>query len=276
MLRRHYVRLAESRPICLDMLERRDLLSATADIIFLVDESGSQGTGSEGQAVRPWVSLITGELEQKFLSRGIGSDDPNQYGVVAFGTGQVQADNPTAGGPRARAIELPDGRLFGNSSEINVFLSQFNNSGDQEDIWEAASTGIGVDTIMSAYEFRPQAAVHLIAVTDEFRQFKSNMGGTTSSGGSLFFEILDELRHPNITTASGFQILNDAVLTTVAPFDFETDEFGLNLGPNEKLFGLDVHVLGEVNLDLNRPSPNDDIEPGVADDYVIFKFVAES
>ncbi len=58
------------RRMTVELLEDKRLLASSADIIFLIDESDSQASTGNGNAVRPWVSHIVPELEEKLISRG--------------------------------------------------------------------------------------------------------------------------------------------------------------------------------------------------------------
>ena len=97
-------------------------------------------------------------------------------------------------------------------------------------------------------------------------------------------KLLDQLRASNLWTGQGGDnVLADAVLTAVAPFDFQenslldTDQFDPG-GEGRTIddffatvLGVDVHVLDNINLDANNPDPEDDKSAtDIDDDLVVF------
>ncbi len=181
------------------------------------------------------------------------------------------------------------GELFTTAELFDDFFDDlpeaggFANVGEREDAWEAALAGLGTEGYLKEYDFRPNAAVHFIVVSDETRQTASvpdqehvNLGGVAPvSQTPLLTEILDDLRHENID-AQGLELLNDVVVTVVAPFWFVPDAFGADqTGENdyyESVLGVDAHIFDEINLDLNSADPLQDVQPGKEDDYIVFKW----
>ncbi len=114
-----------------------------ADIIFIVDESGSM----EGE--HDWLDEMILDLEDELVSREITD---NRYGLVGYAR-----SNP------APHSLLVGGDLFGTAQEFAWATRGLATSGGQEDGWD------GIDFALDRYDFRPDAAVNIILVTDEDR-----------------------------------------------------------------------------------------------------------
>ncbi|MCA9215293.1 MAG: VWA domain-containing protein [Planctomycetales bacterium] len=218
----------------IESLENRSMLAATADIVFVVDESGSQkiDIANDGQAIRPWVSLIARQLEEKLVSRGVGDvsgldpNDPtdadiidrtqNRYGVLAFGDDTVPA----------RIVEV-NNEAFASADQIDSYLATFENDGTSEDGYNAIDEAIDL-VGDGGYDFRANAAVHFILISDEFRSDALNNNvGTTINGDPIFELLLSALYEDEISTfdpynetISSLSVLNDAIITSVAAYDF--------------------------------------------------------
>jgi hypothetical protein len=260
----------------IEWLESRRVLAATADIIFIVDESGSTTDGGSGEAIRFWAKEIVGELEAKLIGRGIGVDNPNtgtdeanRYGLIAFGDASVEFDS------LSRSL-MVGGQLFGNAAELELALDGLQTEqpfAAEEDAWDGIGRSVTSPFVqpLSNYEFRPNAAVHLIVISDDERTRE------VPNEELLFFDLLDEFRHENLNTNDPtdplLRVLNDAVVTVVADFQFDLldlDGDGDSGNPEEPpVFGIDVHALDNVNLDLNSENPDDDIM-SQDDEFVIF------
>lgn len=242
-----------------ELLEARNLLSATADIIYILDESASQ----EFSGLREWVEDVSVALEDKLVARGIGHNDPmhplaNRYGLIKFG-GEY-------GGDFSVPVTLQNANLFGSLQDVLAEFANFADSGANEDGWDAVGRGLGIIDAMVEYVFRPEAAVHLVLVGDEPRDVDD------ANFGLEFFNILDAMQSENLTTTTpGLGVLNDAVLTAVSPTDY-SNSFG-GIESDNRIFGIDPHIMDNVNIDLNSLNPGDDVSsPDVADQFVFFEF----
>ncbi|MFC1758118.1 dockerin type I domain-containing protein [Planctomycetota bacterium] len=309
----------DNRCLSIEQMENRSMLAATADIVFVVDESGSQRVdpAQDGQAIRPWVSLIAEQLEEKLVSRGVGDvasntagldpNDPgdailiqqiterteNRYGVLAFGDDQDPA-----------RMLIANGGVFGNADDVDDFLAQFTNEGSSEDGYNAIDEAIDL-VGDGGYSFRANAAVHFILVSDEVRSGAENTNvGTTINDDPIFELLLSQLYENEITTHdpyntsnSSLSVLNDAIVTSVAFYDFDEaygpgedgilvpDPYSVpdppppcdpNVYPDPvdcpvgdfpaqfpldeaewEIMGVDAHVLSGINLDANRRTEAD-------------------
>ena len=120
--------------------------ATTADIIFVVDESGSMS------GEHAWLNGMVSSLDNQLKAAGISN---NRYGVVGFGGSRngshLKGHTHDVGGSQ-----------FGSASQASTAFNTLVTSGVQED---------GYDGINSAfnYSFRNDAALNIILVTDENR-----------------------------------------------------------------------------------------------------------
>ena len=198
-------------------------------------------------------------------------------------------------------------KSFGGSpwvkaEDVDQLVSQFSNSGGEEDAFLGLAHAIGVVdvhrpdendqivpmTVLPQLTFRPNAAIHVIMISDEGSDTEEHHLGpeigpagcfdiTTAEAGdpvcenNIFFELINNLRAENLPTNGPLPALSDAVFTSVAPYDF--NEGGLQV-TGETILGIDAHILDNVNLDKNSPDPNDpskqdlsaDVLPGIVND----------
>jgi hypothetical protein len=261
--------------------------------LLIVDESLSQAPGvGAGDDVQPWVLDIVDRLEQKLKSRGVGNVSPNnamanRYAVIGFGNDGDPVDLKQVEGSSSPWVD---------SGSVDNLLAQFANSGSNSEVaFNALTEALGVDDLWSQngmdvpplLEFRANAAVQVIVVTDEVNEEEPILYGPTvgepdcdveETCRNLFFELVNELQAPNLDTEDvpALPALKDAVVTMVAPFDF--DESRMNAGANRRIFGVDVHILDQVNVDKNASVANDptvqnlagDIVASTSDNFVIF------
>jgi hypothetical protein len=128
----------------------------TADIILLVDESGSMNTE------HAWISGMVQSLDAKLVAAGVGN---NRYGVVGFGSAQHVGDPDQI--PHKHTLSGAD---WGVAADITANMNpQFLASGGIEDGWAAIQYAI------ASYSFRPEAAVNFILITDEDRDDTVNL-----------------------------------------------------------------------------------------------------
>lgn len=129
--------------------------ASTADIIILVDESGSMS------GEHAWISGMVSSLETALVAGGV---EDNRYGVVGFGN----INHDTAGGnSQDPHTHLLDGAAWGVASDITAKMTPgFDLYGGYEDGWDA------IEFALANYGFRSDAAVNLILITDEDREAK--------------------------------------------------------------------------------------------------------
>ena len=130
-------------PYCAEPREELIGPRATADIIAIVDESGSM---AQEQA---WITDLIPRLEESLVQSGIGALEPNQYGLIGF---------------LEDAREIPvDGELMGSAQGFVEAAGGLRVSGEFEDGWRA------LQHALDQYPHRPGAARNIILVTDEGR-----------------------------------------------------------------------------------------------------------
>ncbi|OAG26935.1 vWA domain-containing protein [Thermodesulfatator autotrophicus] len=118
------------------------------DLIFVVDESGSMG------GEHTWLSQMVEDLEQALLNVGVGTTIPNRYALVGFG-----GDNTHEPGHK----HLVGGGDWGDVNDIKNAFSSLLTNGLTEDGYD------GMEVALTEYDFRANAAVNVILVTDEDR-----------------------------------------------------------------------------------------------------------
>ncbi len=122
--------------------------ASTADIIFVVDESGSMS------GEHAWLGTMVTTLDSKLIAAGVTN---NRYGLVGFGA------NGGGGHPVAGHKHTVGGSDFGNAAQLSTATGGLVISGGTEDGWS------GINTALTGYSFRGDAAVNIILVTDEDR-----------------------------------------------------------------------------------------------------------
>ncbi len=134
--------------------------ATTADVIFVVDESGSM-SGEHG-----WLATMVSSLDTQL---GLAGVTGNRYGLVGFGNGLAGSQNS------GRQIAVGGG-AFGTAAQFSTATGSLVTSGGTEDGWA------GIDYALSSYTFRPGAAVNVVLVTDEDRD---NTNGALTYAGLL-------------------------------------------------------------------------------------------
>jgi hypothetical protein len=130
------------------MLLAATVSATSADVILLVDESGSMA------GEHAWIPGMVASLEADLLSIGVTN---NRYGVVGFGA----SAHGSGQGPHTHLLSGAD---WGVAADITANMNPpFVNSGGLEDGWAA------IDFAIANYAFRPQASVNFILITDEDR-----------------------------------------------------------------------------------------------------------
>lgn len=127
----------------------------SADVITLVDESGSMSTE------HAWLGGMISALDSGLLSAGVGTGaQDNRYGLTGFGGGSTHL---------APHQHLVGGSEFGDSAQYAAATGSLVLSGSFEDGWNA------INYAMNNYTFNTGAAINLILVTDEDRDNGNNL-----------------------------------------------------------------------------------------------------
>ncbi|NEO86001.1 MAG: VWA domain-containing protein [Spirulina sp. SIO3F2] len=120
-----------------------------ADFLFVVDESGSMNTEHR------WLGDMIGSLEAGLQAKGVGlGTQSNRYGLVGFGS--------STQGKLGRSL-LMGNQQFGSANQFSTATNSLITSGKDEDGYAAIDFGF------SNYNFRKNAAVNIVLVTDEDR-----------------------------------------------------------------------------------------------------------
>lgn len=140
-----------------EALEDRRVLAGKADVVFVVDESGS---GAQSN-VNTWLAAQlfkdtagTNHIAQGLASKGITDV---QYGLVGYGK-FFGTDAPAHS-----HVVLPSGggSLYGNADDLDSALNQLSTFGDFEDGWDA------IEHVVSEYKFRTGAIPVVVLVQNE-------------------------------------------------------------------------------------------------------------
>lgn len=132
-----------------------------ADIVFLVDESGSMDTE------HTWLTTLPSLLEAALNSVNIGTDVPNRYALVGFGSTEAGHGTPA----NVAHKHVVGGDDWGTAADLQTAAAGLVIVGGDEDGYEAC------DFALSNYVFRTDAAKLFVLITDEDR--------TDITGGSL-------------------------------------------------------------------------------------------
>lgn len=142
--------------------------ATTADVVFVVDESGSMS------GEHAWLGSMVSSLDAQL---GLAGVTANRYGLVGFGGGGA--------GNSGRTI-LVGGSTFGTAAQFSTATGSLVLSGATEDGYAGINFGL------TNYTFRPGAAVNFVLVTDEDRDntnagltFNSILTGLNANGALL-------------------------------------------------------------------------------------------
>jgi hypothetical protein len=171
----------QKRSLRLELLEDRRMLSATADILFLLDKSGSV---SSDPAVYNWLkdkifTPATGQpnpIVQKLVDKGINETDV-RYGLIGFGAAGL-----SSGGFAHSHIIDPNATdpLFGTADQVDAMLESLypgGFGGHGEDGWDA------FEHVISEYRFRPGSVP--IVVLLQNREGRNHTNATLVREGVL-------------------------------------------------------------------------------------------
>ncbi|WP_404364134.1 PEP-CTERM sorting domain-containing protein [Marinobacter sp.] len=137
-----------------------------ADVVFVVDESGSMG------GEHSWLQDMINPLESGLTGQGVGVSAPNRYALVGYGgsslgphfSGHAHDMDPGAAGQQD----------WGDDSQFSAATGTLVTDGGTEDGWEA------LDWAINNLGFRSEAAKNFVLVTDEDRDNED--GSLTKSG----------------------------------------------------------------------------------------------
>jgi hypothetical protein len=207
-----------SRQLHCEQFEDRRMLTTMADVVFLVDESESEGP------THTWLAdLISGDdansipsLAERLADQGITDV---RYGLVGFAEDDQRFANSFVVGTQGSS---PLNRIWsdgltqgGHTTQMAAAISQLNPSsvGILEDGWDA------IDHAFAEYDFRPGAVPVLVLIQGEGPRLGDLFNANTNN--SLTREgVLGGLRSKNI-------ILNSIVAKRDDPFT-ELDLFDLS------------------------------------------------
>jgi hypothetical protein len=147
--------------------------AGTADVVFLVDESGSMS------GEHTWLGNMVTALDEGLKLEGVTN---NQYALVGFGGHDIN-DAPHAHTGWVDAATL--------STQAGTLVTD----GRAEDGWQA------IDFALNNYSFRSEAAVNFVLVTDEGRtvndsslSYSGVLTGLTGKGALLNAVVDADLR----------------------------------------------------------------------------------
>jgi hypothetical protein len=126
-----------------------------ADFLFIVDESGSMA------GEHTWLGNMISELDVSLQAKGVGTGTAaNRFGLVGFGKSNA--------GELGRSFSL-GGQQFGDAVAFAQATQQLVTSGNDEDGYA------GIDFAFNQYQFREDAAVNIVLVTDEDRDIGNSV-----------------------------------------------------------------------------------------------------
>jgi VPDSG-CTERM motif/von Willebrand factor type A domain len=142
--------------------------ATTADVIFIVDESGSMS------GEHAWLGSMVTALEANLATAGVTG---NNYGLVGYGGSSPH-------GPAGHK-HLVGGGDFGTAAQLSTATGGLTLSGGTEDGWQA------INYALNNYTFRAGAALNIILITDEDRDntssdtYASTLAALTAKGALL-------------------------------------------------------------------------------------------
>ncbi|MCK7547582.1 PEP-CTERM sorting domain-containing protein [Marinobacter koreensis] len=140
----------------------------TADVVFLVDESGSMAGEHD------WLGDMISGLESGLISQGVGVSEANRYSLIGFGGATSGSHfDPHAHDMDTDADEVQN---WGSAVQFGDATKHLVTNGGTEDGWNALDWAMG----MVNSDRREGAAVNFILVTDEDRDNENN--SLTKSG----------------------------------------------------------------------------------------------
>jgi hypothetical protein len=275
-----------------ERLEERMVMSATADIVFVIDESNSnifKTIGNNDVAfMHEWAANLAISLDTKLVSRGI---DNNRFFLTGFG-GEYGDVDALVDSPRntdaPRTVDLDNNpqactiKRWGTAQEFATSIlmtdslqSNYVLAGGEEDGWwgiyMAAEGEIGVRTgsqafspvcagesadtdgfVNTPYKFRKNAAVHFVLISDE----PDTVSLRAPNGPFVrnLNEMLAVLSMASLTdTNNAPNKISNAVVTAIVPALF-TDIKNTNIGGNPAIADPIMGIDADVfdNWDVDR------------------------
>ncbi len=236
------------RQLRLEALEDRRMLSAEADIVFLIDKSKS--SGEEYTWIGDMVSEVGGLND--YLTDPLRDIDP-RYGLIGFGNGGITG----AGGYGfSHVLDINDTNsdgdvLFGTASQLDAVAdnSIINNSeGSEELVWDS------IEHAIAEHEFREGAAVIFVMFRRDDNGGSARLfaGNQPEGGGVQTHEgILAAMQSYNAT-------LNSVVEAAFDPAMFGANGIVLGVEADETDNVIDgVHIAHVVNGIANQPTTPD-------------------
>ncbi len=132
-----------------------------ADVVFLVDESGSMSTE------HAWIPGMVSALDSQLQAAGVGTGtEQNRYALVGFGA--LSSADPFHSGLGLTSNQEPHkhpvgGGDFGTASALGTAAGGLVTYGGLEDGWRA------IDFALNNYTYRANAAINFVLITDEDR-----------------------------------------------------------------------------------------------------------
>lgn len=120
-----------------------------ADVILIIDESGSMATQHE------WIANMTSRLDDLLRRINIGVNEPNLFGMVGFG-------GTYENGEYSRVIQYNGQQLVSVANVMNL-IKELSVEGNHEDGYAA------IDFALNQYTFRDSSARQFILISDENR-----------------------------------------------------------------------------------------------------------
>lgn len=148
----------------------------TADVIFVVDESGSMS------GEHAWISAMIATMDSQLNAEGVTN---NRYGLTTFGSSYVSNQDPIK--------ELVAGGDWGSASDLATAAGSLTAYGGLEDGYEA------VQYALDNYTFRSNAAVNIVLITDEDRDDTS-----TDTYSSVLASLLQQKALLNVVVDNYF------------------------------------------------------------------------
>ncbi len=165
-----------------------------ADIVFVIDESGSMG------GEQAWIRNMVLDLDVALEAEGIGA---NRYGLVGYGGSDSRL--------RGHSYSV-GGELLGTAAEFVDAANSLVTTGGTEDGYDGLNFGLN-------YPFREGAAVNFILVTDEDRDvvdsslnFSSILNGFNTQEALLNAVVDSSFRNSSNQTALGVDFEGNAYI----------------------------------------------------------------
>jgi hypothetical protein len=209
------------------------MLAQLADIVFLVDESGSDAPEFS------WIADVVNRLNglDDYLANPLRNIDA-RYGLVGFGDDFAEVGHSHL---------LGGNKLFGTAAELASVVTSLTNNGSAEAAWDA------MEHTIAEYEFRPGAAVIFVVFRrDDLNANALNFDVRDKSGPELTRAgTLAALKSYNVT-------LNSVVETTFDPRMYTSGGIVLGVEADRLDWVEDGrHIAHVVNGIANRPTEPD-------------------